>query len=404
MHCSLQSVVGLIRISPLEDFLIMSEYQYYEFLAIDRPLDPSEMAVLRTLSSRAEITPTRFQNEYNWGDFKGSPEKLMEKYFDAHVYFANWGTFRLMLRFPRESIDEEMLIPYVIDDVLSFWYGNEHVILEWVLNDEEPDGDWGRVEGWMAQLVPVRDEIERGDFRALYLGWLSGASLDHVPKDEDEPPIPAGLGSLTPAQAALADFLQIDADFLSAAALASPSPADPCESERKMSKWVSGIPQVKAGEYLLLLLQGKSRQAERAIRQDFTASLRNHAPTEQDVSAKKTRSVAELLEEVERVRAKRIKREARERQRQVEEHRRLRERYLTKLAEDFGRHWKQAHELAALGIASAYDKARDLLVDLSEAYSLQQKQVEFSRLVAEFRAAHARRKALMNRLDHAGIK
>jgi len=66
--------------------LIMSEYQYYEFLAIDRSLDRAEIAELRALSTRAEITPTRFANEYNWGDFKGSPERMMERYFDAHVY------------------------------------------------------------------------------------------------------------------------------------------------------------------------------------------------------------------------------------------------------------------------------------------------------------------------------
>ena len=52
-------------------YLTMSEYQYYEFLAIDRPLDSSEMAPLRALSSRAEITPTRFTNVYEWGNFKG---------------------------------------------------------------------------------------------------------------------------------------------------------------------------------------------------------------------------------------------------------------------------------------------------------------------------------------------
>ena len=32
----------------------MSEYQYYEFLAIDRPLSSSEIQELRTLSTRAE--------------------------------------------------------------------------------------------------------------------------------------------------------------------------------------------------------------------------------------------------------------------------------------------------------------------------------------------------------------
>lgn len=51
----------------------MSEYQYYEFQAVDNPLTPQEMAELRALSTRATITPTRFQNVYHWGDFKGDP-------------------------------------------------------------------------------------------------------------------------------------------------------------------------------------------------------------------------------------------------------------------------------------------------------------------------------------------
>ena len=38
----------------------MSEYQSYEFLALDRRLTAQEMAELRSISTRAEITPTRF--------------------------------------------------------------------------------------------------------------------------------------------------------------------------------------------------------------------------------------------------------------------------------------------------------------------------------------------------------
>jgi hypothetical protein len=34
----------------------MSEYQYYDFRAIDKPLDQDEMDDLRSVSSRAEIT------------------------------------------------------------------------------------------------------------------------------------------------------------------------------------------------------------------------------------------------------------------------------------------------------------------------------------------------------------
>ena len=66
----------------------MSEYQYYEFVAIDRPLTAKQMAALRAISTRAEITSSRFQNEYQWGDLKADPAKLMERYFDAHLNFA----------------------------------------------------------------------------------------------------------------------------------------------------------------------------------------------------------------------------------------------------------------------------------------------------------------------------
>jgi hypothetical protein len=72
----------------------VSEYQYYEFQALDKPLTKQQQKELRSLSSRAEITATSFVNEYNYGDFRGEPQKLMERYFDAFCYLANWGTLR----------------------------------------------------------------------------------------------------------------------------------------------------------------------------------------------------------------------------------------------------------------------------------------------------------------------
>lgn len=85
----------------------MSEYQYYEFLALDRPLTEKQRAELRSISTRAEITATRFVNEYQWGDLKGDPRAMVERYFDAFLYLANWGTRRLMFRLPRGVLDAE---------------------------------------------------------------------------------------------------------------------------------------------------------------------------------------------------------------------------------------------------------------------------------------------------------
>jgi hypothetical protein len=43
----------------------VSEYQSYEFQALDRPVTPEQMTELRRYSSRAQITPTSFNNVYN---------------------------------------------------------------------------------------------------------------------------------------------------------------------------------------------------------------------------------------------------------------------------------------------------------------------------------------------------
>lgn len=90
----------------------MSEYQYYEFQAIDRPLDRAAQDALRSISSRARITATSFTNHYEWGDLKGDPRKFIERWFDLHLYRANWGTRRLMLRVPVRFLNPTEIDPY----------------------------------------------------------------------------------------------------------------------------------------------------------------------------------------------------------------------------------------------------------------------------------------------------
>ncbi|MTW19773.1 hypothetical protein [Allochromatium palmeri] len=74
------------------------------------------MDELRRYSTRAEITPTRFCNEYNWGDFKGNPRTWMERWFDAFLYVANWGTHWFMLRLPRRLLDWREVSEYLLED------------------------------------------------------------------------------------------------------------------------------------------------------------------------------------------------------------------------------------------------------------------------------------------------
>jgi hypothetical protein len=115
----------------------MSEYQYYEFIAIDEPLTPKQMAELRSRSSRASITPTSFVNDYQWGNRKGDPVDWMRRYFDAHVYVANWCTCCLYLRVPKDAFDTETLQIFETESVFSIDGTKTHWLLEWDLSESD---------------------------------------------------------------------------------------------------------------------------------------------------------------------------------------------------------------------------------------------------------------------------
>lgn len=76
----------------------MSEYQYYEFQALDRILTKTEQSYIESLSSRVELSPTKAAFTYSYGDFRGNPQDLLEKCFDVMLYMANWGTRQLLFR------------------------------------------------------------------------------------------------------------------------------------------------------------------------------------------------------------------------------------------------------------------------------------------------------------------
>jgi hypothetical protein len=118
----------------------MSEYQYYEFQAVDRPLTEREMEALRSCSSRATITATRFVNHYEWGNFKGDPSAWMEKYFDAFLYVANWGTHELSIRLPRRVLDLKTARRYCRGRSASVRGKGDSVILEFL--SQEDGGEW----------------------------------------------------------------------------------------------------------------------------------------------------------------------------------------------------------------------------------------------------------------------
>ena len=170
----------------------MSEYQYFEFQAIDRPLSKKEMAELRSYSTRARITPTSFVNDYSWGDFKGDADVWMDKYFDAFLYLANWGTRILKLRLPDRLLNAKTARLYAVGEHTAARVRNGNVIISFHSENEDVE-DSVESEGSLASLISVRSELAHGDLRALYLGWLLCVQNGELDPDSLSPPVPAGL-------------------------------------------------------------------------------------------------------------------------------------------------------------------------------------------------------------------
>ena len=228
----------------------MSEYQYYEFLAVDRPLEDRQIDDLRRLSTRAHITPTSFVNTYEWGDFRGNPCALMENYFDAFLYLAKWGTHRLMLRLPPRLLDLKTAQQYCVGEAASVWAEGDQVILDLVSEDEQ--GDWeDSGEGWLASIIPARAELASGDLRVLYLVWLLCAQGGALEDDVAEPPVPPDLAALTAPLRSLADLLRIDEDLLAVAALASERSISDDRSAVDLARWVENLPVAEKNALLV---------------------------------------------------------------------------------------------------------------------------------------------------------
>ena len=96
----------------------MSEYQYISFRAIDAPVSERNLKYMQRQSSRAEITPWSFDNEYHYGDFRGNAVEMLRRGYDLHLHYANFGVRKLMIRLPHGLPDAHAAGAYFSDDSL----------------------------------------------------------------------------------------------------------------------------------------------------------------------------------------------------------------------------------------------------------------------------------------------
>jgi hypothetical protein len=195
---------------------------------------------------------------YNYGDFRGDPEQSLCDYFDAMLYMANWGTRRLMFRIPGALIDAKRVKLYCISEEIDLRQtpNKQHVIVDWEFNDEE-QAEWTEGEGWLDALIALREELIQGNFRVLYLAWLKAAAaaveMEDITEDMLEPPVPAGLGQLSPALETFVRFLDIDTALLAVAAQHSEQrrPEPP-----RLEQWITQLPAGEQHDFLVRLSRG----------------------------------------------------------------------------------------------------------------------------------------------------
>ena len=375
----------------------LSEYQYYEFQAVDRPLDEADREALRALSSRARITATSFTNHYDWGDFKGDPIALMERWFDLHLYLTNWGTRELTIRLPKRLVDRSGLDSFLdgcrLAEVLE---SGENLILD-ILDDSEPgDEDWEDGSGWLAALAPLRADLLSGDLRLLYLLWLAEVEIGDRKDDETEPL--SGIGPLTGALRAFAEFFRIDPDLVEAASEAHAGimhgdlPADAIRAV------VAAIPEDEKTDLLRRLVEGDPHVGAEIQRHARTAA----SPADSAMPATR-RTVSDLRRRAAAIREGREAAEAEQREaerlrqeREEKEAQRARHRHLRRKGEAV---WDEIEHEIDRRNASGYGRAAGLLSDLKVLTDEDGAAAAFIDRLNELRLRHSRKWQFIKRLE-----
>ena len=380
----------------------MSEYQYYDFKAIDRALTKSEAAELRAISTRAVITSTSFTNHYEWGDLKANPLKLLEKYFDAFVYVANWGTRELYLRLPLKLIDLKLFRTMLPGEAAHMHSAGEYAIV--AFESEVEADDWDDGTGWMGSLMSLRSDLLRGDLRCLYLGWLHSVESEDISAEAIEPAVPDGLNELSAPVESLIEFLGIDEDLVRvAAAVSAPLKAGP--SNEELAAWIRSLPEKDKDD--LLISAAAASQLGEQWKHSLLHRFRGQGVSESAQRRAPRRKAGDLLA------AARVRAEERERQLSAERavkaaQKKAREeaeraKYLDDLAKREGAVWKQVAAFVEERKPKDYDKAILLLKDLRDLAICRGREFAFNAALEELRTAHSSKSSFLRRLAEARL-
>src|SRR5947209_2899913 len=364
-------------------------------MTVERPLTGAQLEAVEDLSSHIEATSTHAIVEYHWGDFKHDPIEVLRKYFDGFLYWANWGSPQLAFRFPHGILSADLIEGYDLDDFVTFTRRPDYDILDIQFGEMEAPDEWTEYE--LGSLIAIRDELMEGDLRGLYIVWLVGQRMlqgydeDEEIEEEDYeitvPPVPPGFGTLTAAQYALAELLQLPEELLVAAAHHSEAAVSSAGDD--FAAWVRLLSPERQQEYLVRLAHnepGLGRLLVRELRELNQDKSKARPSTGEHVT------YATLLAESKAIKGQ-LEREKREQERLA------RLRHLQEIHDHQDNYWRQVDLAVERGTGSGYDEALQLLIELREAADQFKETQEFQERFRTWVRSHLRRPAFVKRLQ-----
>jgi hypothetical protein len=369
----------------------MSEYQYYEWQTIDRPLTAREQEDVNRLSSHMDtVTSTQAVVTYSWGDFKHDPKQVLLKYFDAFLYDSNFGVRELMFRLPKKLVDVDLFTPYLIKDHILLEEHNAWFVLHIEINDDADFFEWMESENILGQLAPLREQLLQGDTRVLYLAWLKVMSMDEEEwEDEPEPPIPAGLKKLTASLQAFAEFFEIDPHLISAVAESSKKAES--NSEVDLEAAVGKLSRKESDAYLTQIAAGEPG-AVLSLKKRLMELSGQKSPAQ----SQSTRTAGDLFERANEI-------EEAEKRKAREEARRKKILRLEELAGNEEVNWQHVDRLLQQKRGSSYDEATKLLVELRDMSVYKHRQNKFGERFNMIREKYGKSAALLERFRRTGL-
>lgn len=367
----------------------MSEYQFYEFQAVDRVLKHDALEMMSKISSRSTVTASAAIFEYNYKNFPADEEKILAEHYDAYLYLSAWGGRRLMFRFPAAAVDFEGMRKYAAGDLVELKRVGEYVILDFCPSPDEPEGGWADGNGLLSSMISLRPDILEGDYRALYLVWLLGVDLS-IHADEDlEPEVPAGLASLGDAYQALIDFFEIRKDLVAAAAAASAASKPLAVSDFRAE--IALLTSEEKDDFLLRLAN-----EEAGLQHVFRKRLQSFAPSK-PVSSNIARRSSEELHALSEVLTER--REAAE----LAEKEKARQLKFDKIQKNRDALWREVYALINRRNTKDYDSAVVILRDLKAVAADRKDSTAFDQQLAQLCKEFKSLSGLRWRMEQAGL-